>query len=80
MYNTDAMFVASHNNHLNPNNMDELLTKIYAELGEFTLNVQKAEGGNKSAGRRARKATLNLEKLFKEFRNISIRKENGTVV
>ena len=30
------------------------------------------EDGNKSAGTRARKSSLELEKLFKEFRKVSV--------
>lgn len=52
--------------------MNDLLSKIHSEFGEFTLNSQKGEEGNKSAARRARKATLNLEKLFKEYRKQSL--------
>lgn len=52
--------------------MNDLLSKIQSEFNEFTLNSQKGEEGNKSAARRARKATLNLEKLFKEYRKQSL--------
>lgn len=53
--------------------MNELIAKIkelnaalvaYAEL--------QAEKGNKAAGTRARKASLELEKVLKEFRKVSL--------
>lgn len=53
--------------------MNELIAKI-KELSEALLvdaNAQ-AEKGNKAAGTRARKASLELEKLLKEFRKVSL--------
>lgn len=53
--------------------MEDLFNNIQAKMIEFNnnlnLNVNK---GNKAAGARARKATLELEKLFKEYRKLSI--------
>lgn len=53
--------------------MKELFDSIQTQMGvlsvEMDNNVNK---GNKSAGVRARKATLELEKLFKEYRKLSI--------
>ena len=53
--------------------MKELVEKINAAIAEFstTANAQ-VENGNKAAGTRARKASLELEKLLKEFRKASI--------
>ena len=39
---------------------------------ELNKNVNQ---GNKAAGKRARKASLELEKLFKEYRRLSIHGE-----
>ncbi|MCQ2126176.1 MAG: histone H1 [Bacteroidaceae bacterium] len=53
--------------------MEEILKKaaeLYAAF-EIDANAQ-LEKGNKAAGTRARKASLELEKLMKEFRKVSI--------
>lgn len=39
-------------------------------IRDMRLNV---ENGNKAAGTRARKATLELEKMFKEYRKESVK-------
>lgn len=53
--------------------MEELFDNIQAKMIEFNhdlnLNVNK---GNKSAGVRARKASLELEKMLKEYRKVSL--------
>ena len=53
--------------------MNELIAKI-KELAEALLTdaVAQAEKGNKAAGTRARKASLELEKVLKEFRKVSL--------
>ena len=53
--------------------MNELIAKI-KELNEALLvdAVAQAENGNKAAGTRARKASLELEKVLKEFRKVSL--------
>jgi hypothetical protein len=53
--------------------MKELVEKINASIAEFSTNASaQVENGNKAAGTRARKASLELEKLLKEFRKASI--------
>ena len=53
--------------------MEKLLQEIKTQLEDFAKNAEaQVEKGNKAAGTRARKATLELTKLFKEFRNKSI--------
>jgi len=53
--------------------MNELLEKASGLIAEFTKNAGlQAEGGNKAAGARARKASLEIEKLMKEFRKASL--------
>ncbi|ANF49040.1 histone H1 (plasmid) [Chryseobacterium glaciei] len=53
--------------------MKELLEKISAELEKFKADADlQAEKGNKAAGTRARKSALELSKLFKEFRKVSV--------
>lgn len=53
--------------------MKELVEKIDAAVKEFSTNATaQVESGNKAAGTRARKASLELEKLLKEFRKVSI--------
>ena len=53
--------------------MEEVVKKI-AELSEAFLKDANAQvaNGNKAAGQRARKASLEIEKLTKEFRKVSI--------
>ena len=53
--------------------MNELIAKIKG-LNEALLidATAQAEKGNKAAGTRARKASLELEKLLKEFRKVSL--------
>ncbi|WP_072530783.1 histone H1 [Bacteroides ilei] len=53
--------------------MDELIAKI-KELSAALLadaELQSAKG-NKAAGTRARKSSLELEKVLKEFRKVSL--------
>lgn len=53
--------------------MKELLEKVEAAYAAFKTDATaQAENGNKAAGTRARKASLELEKLMKEFRKTSI--------
>ena len=53
--------------------MKELVEKIKAEYEVFVKNAEaQVEKGNKAAGARARKAALNLMKLMKEFRKVSV--------
>ncbi len=53
--------------------MNELIAKI-KELSNSLLEdaTLQAEKGNKAAGTRARKASLELEKVLKEFRKVSL--------
>ena len=53
--------------------MNELIAKI-KELNEALLvdAAAQVEKGNKAAGTRARKASLEIEKLMKEFRKASL--------
>ena len=53
--------------------MNELIAKI-KELNEALLidAAAQAEKGNKAAGTHARKASLELEKVLKEFRKVSL--------
>ncbi|MEG1572977.1 MAG: histone H1 [Bacteroidales bacterium] len=53
--------------------MENLMKQISEQIAIFTENAEAhVEKGNKAAGGRARKATLELTKLFKEFRKSSI--------
>lgn len=53
--------------------MKELVEKIKAEFEAFSKDANaQLENGNKAAGMRARKASLDLEKLLKEFRKVSL--------
>lgn len=53
--------------------MKELIEKINAGFEAFKTDAElQVEKGNKAAGTRARKASLELEKLLKEFRKTSL--------
>ena len=53
--------------------MKELVDQIKAEIEVFISNADaQVEKGNKAAGTRARKASLELTALLKEFRKASI--------
>ena len=53
--------------------MKILIEKINAQIEAFGKDsALQLESGNKAAGTRARKASLELEKLLKEFRKVSI--------
>ena len=53
--------------------MNDLIEKIKAEFQTFQSETTAlTEKGVKAAGPRARKATLELEKLLKEFRKVSV--------
>lgn len=53
--------------------MKELIENINAKMAAFSVDAEaQLVKGNKAAGTRARKASLELEKLLKEFRKVSI--------
>ncbi len=53
--------------------MEELVKKIAEACDAFAKDAAaQVEKGNKAAGTRARKVSLELEKLLKEFRKVSI--------
>ncbi len=53
--------------------MKDLIAKINTEFETFkTESESLIEKGVKAAGPRARKSTLALEKLLKEFRQVSV--------
>lgn len=53
--------------------MIDLIEKIKAEFETFKAETSSlTEKGVKAAGLRARKSTLELEKLLKEFRKVSV--------
>jgi len=53
--------------------MKTLVEKINAEIANFQVNAEaQVVKGNKAAGTRARKSALELTKLLKEFRKVSV--------
>ena len=53
--------------------MKTLVDKIKAELEMFLKNADsQTDKGNKAAGMRARKSALELSKMLKEFRKVSV--------
>lgn len=55
--------------------MKELVEKIIETMDYFKTESGKRLKGNTTAGRRARKATLELEKLMKEYRKESMKED-----
>lgn len=54
--------------------MKEKVDAIFEKIEVFKTNATAfVEKGNKAAGARARKASLELTKLFKEFRHESVK-------
>ena len=53
--------------------MKNLVDQINAQIELFSANANaQVEKNNKAAGTRARKAALELTKLLKEFRKVSV--------
>ena len=53
--------------------MKNLVDQINAQIEVFSVNAaDQVEKNNKAAGTRARKAALELSKLLKEFRKVSV--------
>ena len=53
--------------------MKNLVENINAQIAAFQENAaMQVEKGNKAAGTRARKAALELTKLLKDFRKVSV--------
>ena len=53
--------------------MNELIAKVRELAAELVADAElQAEKGNKAAGTRARKASVTLEKVLKEFRKVSL--------
>jgi hypothetical protein len=53
--------------------MKELIEKIQAEMAAFSKDAEaQLVKGNKAAGTRARKSALEIGKMMKEFRKVSI--------
>lgn len=53
--------------------MKTLVEKITANFASFAKDAQaQVDNGNKAAGARARKVSLEIEKLLKQFRKDSI--------
>jgi len=61
------------NNTLIKNKMKNLVEQIESAFGSFLENANaQIVKGNKAAGTRARKGSLELEKMLKEFRKQSL--------
>ncbi|WP_428743183.1 histone H1 [Tenacibaculum sp.] len=54
--------------------LESVVSAIAAKQEELTKEITKfSEKGNKAAGQRARKISLELEKLYKSFRKLSVK-------
>ena len=57
--------------------MKELVNQIKEQIDVFMANADlQVEKNNKAAGTRARKAALELSKLLKDFRKVSVEEAN----
>lgn len=60
--------------------MKELIEQISAQMEIFRENAKsQLEKGNKSAGLRARRASLDIEPLLKRFRKLSLEASNPNI-
>ena len=50
----------------------EIFTQLLNEIDDFRENHESAAGGNKAAGRRARKAIGNIKKLATPYKQASM--------
>lgn len=60
-------------NEENKKDHERISRKIAALVADFNKDANaQIENGNKAAGTRARKASLEIEKAMKEFRKVSL--------
>ena len=59
------------------NKIETLVKEIETLSATFATEANANLGGNKAAGRRARKATFALTKLFKEYRTLTVEAEKA---
>lgn len=52
--------------------MNKKIEELNALIEALAIDLAKAANGNKAAAARARKLTIDFEKLGKEFRKVSI--------
>lgn len=57
-------------------NTEKIFDELQALFNTFSAEAKKNLEGNKAAGVRARKATLTIEKLCKEYRKASVEASN----
>lgn len=53
-------------------NLNELITTILGKVATLSADLDKAAKGNKSAAQRARVCSVELAKLFREYRKVSV--------
>jgi len=56
---------------------DSVVKHIRTLLTELTVDLEKAAHGNKAASQRVRTGTIKLEKMAKQYRQISIKAEKS---
>lgn len=60
--------------------MKELVEKVAALYADFSKDANaQIENGNKAAGTRARKVSLDIEKAMKEFRKASLEASKNNI-
>ena len=65
---------------INSGTLETLVEYMNEIHSEFKKEAYVALSGNKSAARRARVATLKLEKLCKRFRDLTLGRTKATIV
>lgn len=73
LFRGNSVFLRHIINEKNKRIMKELVEKVAALYADFSKDANaQIENGNKAAGTRARKASLEIEKAMKEFRKASL--------
>jgi hypothetical protein len=57
--------------------INNLISEIKSQCDEFMVDALNNVKGNKAAGRRARKISSNLTKLFKDYRTLTLEAEKN---
>ena len=57
--------------------VNELVNEIKETLDQFVVNADKNVNGNKAAGTRARKLSLKIANLMKQYRAVSIKNDKA---
>lgn len=57
--------------------INDLIAEIKAQCDAFMVDAASNVNGNKAAGRRARKISTSLTKMFKDYRTLTLEAEKN---